>query len=119
MQGMTGRGNEAQQIQTMASATARFLRAKDGPRIAVLEAGGWEIIKQYVALGMGISIVTDVCLTGEEALAVYPMDQYFPTRSYGIVSRRGKFLSAAAARYLDMLREYYAESNQAEEATLS
>ena len=83
-----------------------------------LEAGGWEIIKQYVALGMGISIVTDVCLTGEEELAVYPLDEYFPTRSYGIVSRRGKFLSAAAARYLDMLREYYAERNQAEEPTL-
>jgi DNA-binding transcriptional LysR family regulator len=80
-----------------------------------LEAGGWEIIKDYVALGMGISIVTDVCLTGEEELAVYPLDEYFPTRSYGIVSRRGKFLSAAAARYLDMLREYYAESDQAEE----
>ena len=79
-----------------------------------LEAGGWEIIKDYVALGMGISIVTDVCLTGEEALAVYSLDEYFPTRSYGIVSRRGKFLSAAAARYLDMLREYYAQSDQEE-----
>jgi uncharacterized protein (DUF1501 family) len=39
---MSSRGNEAQQIRTMASATARFLRAKDGPRIAVLEAGGWD-----------------------------------------------------------------------------
>ncbi len=42
MSRMNTRGNEAQQIQTMASATARFLRAKDGPRIAVLEAGGWD-----------------------------------------------------------------------------
>lgn len=39
---MGGRGNEAQQIQMMASATARFLRARNGPRIAVLEAGGWD-----------------------------------------------------------------------------
>jgi uncharacterized protein (DUF1501 family) len=39
---MSGRGNEAQQMQMMAAATARFLRAKDGPRIAVLEAGGWD-----------------------------------------------------------------------------
>ena len=39
---MNSRGNEAQQMQTMAAATARFLRAKDGPRIAVLEAGGWD-----------------------------------------------------------------------------
>ena len=42
MAGMSARGNEAQQIQTMASATARFLKAEDGPRIAVLEAGGWD-----------------------------------------------------------------------------
>jgi uncharacterized protein (DUF1501 family) len=39
---MTSRGNDAQQIRTMAQATARFLNAEDGPRIAVLEAGGWD-----------------------------------------------------------------------------
>lgn len=39
---MRSRGNEAQQLQTMAEATARFLNAENGPRIAVLEAGGWD-----------------------------------------------------------------------------
>lgn len=58
-----------------------------------LEAGGWEVIKKYVALGQGVSIVTDVCLTGDERLARMPLDQYFPKRSYGIVQCRGKFLS--------------------------
>ena len=29
-------------MRTMAAATARFLNAEDGPRIAVLEAGGWD-----------------------------------------------------------------------------
>ncbi|HNF90352.1 MAG TPA: LysR family transcriptional regulator, partial [Thiobacillaceae bacterium] len=33
-----------------------------------LEAGGWEVIKKYVSLGMGISIVTDICLEGTEPL---------------------------------------------------
>jgi DNA-binding transcriptional LysR family regulator len=46
-----------------------------------LEAGGWEVIKKYVELGLGISIVTDVCLTGEEKLACIPLDDYFPKRS--------------------------------------
>jgi DNA-binding transcriptional LysR family regulator len=78
-----------------------------------LEAGGWEVIKKYVELGLGISIVTDVCLTGNERLAVRPLDDYFPTRSYGIVTRRGKFLTPAAARYLDMLREFYAHRKAA------
>ena len=30
-----------------------------------LEAGGWEVIKKYVEMGLGISIVTDICLTGK------------------------------------------------------
>jgi len=37
-----GRGNEAQQAREMMQSTARFLTAPDGPRIAVLEAGGWD-----------------------------------------------------------------------------
>ena len=32
-----------------------------------LEAGGWEVIKKYVELGLGISIVASLCLTGKEA----------------------------------------------------
>lgn len=79
-----------------------------------LEAGGWEVIKKYVELGLGISIVTDVCLTDTDRLAVKPLGKYFPTRSYGIVSRRGKFLSPAAVRYIDMLREYYADKDPSE-----
>lgn len=72
-----------------------------------LEAGGWEVIKKYVELGLGISIVTDVCLTGEENLITKPLERYFPTRTYGTVTRRGKFLTPAAARYLDMLKQQY------------
>jgi len=39
---MRSRGNDAQQLQTMMRATARFLTAEDGPRIAVLETSGWD-----------------------------------------------------------------------------
>jgi len=39
---MRTRGNDAQQMRTMMQATARFLTADEGPRIAVLEAGGWD-----------------------------------------------------------------------------
>ena len=68
-----------------------------------LEAGGWEIIKKYVELGMGVSIVTDVCLTGTEKLARKPLDQYFPKRSYGLVLRKGKFLSPQARRFIEIM----------------
>ncbi|MEN8177888.1 MAG: LysR family transcriptional regulator [Pseudomonadota bacterium] len=72
-----------------------------------LEAGGWEVIKKYVELGLGISIVTDVCLTGEEQIAKLPLGEYFPDRSYGIVLRRGKFLSPQAKRFLEIVRELF------------
>jgi len=73
-----------------------------------LEAGGWEVIKKYVELGLGISIVTDVCLTGEENLARIPLDQYFPKRSYGVVQRRGKFFSPQTKCFLKILDKAFA-----------
>ncbi len=68
-----------------------------------LEAGGWEVIKKYVELGLGISIVTSICITAHDQLAQIPLDQYFPKRSYGIVLRRGKFLSPQAKRFIEMM----------------
>jgi DNA-binding transcriptional LysR family regulator len=73
-----------------------------------LEAGGWEVIKKYVELGQGVSIVTDVCLTGEERLDRMPLDQYFPKRSYGIVQRRGKFLSPQTKCFVKILDKAFA-----------
>lgn len=72
-----------------------------------MEAGGWEVIKKYVEMGMGLSIVTDVCLTGKEHLVKFSLEHYFPKRSYGIVLRRGKYLSPQATIFLDMLRHHY------------
>jgi DNA-binding transcriptional LysR family regulator len=70
------------------------------PYSVVLEAGGWEVIKKYVEQGMGISIVNEICLTGKEKLAVIPLEGYFPRRTYGAVTRRGKFLTPPAEAFL-------------------
>ena len=67
-----------------------------------IEAGGWEVIKRYVARGLGVSIVSSICMTEEDRLAAMPLDAYFPSRTYGVVLRRGKFLSPAARRFLEM-----------------
>ncbi|MFA5370508.1 MAG: LysR family transcriptional regulator [Sideroxydans sp.] len=72
-----------------------------------LEAGGWEVIKKYVEMGMGISIVTDICLTGCEKLERIPLKEYFPRRDYGLVLRKGKFLSPQAQRFVEILIEVY------------
>jgi len=70
-----------------------------------MEAGGWEVIKKYVSLGMGISIVTSICLSGDENLVALPLARYFPKRTYGLVIRKGKFLSPAAQRFVDLMHE--------------
>jgi len=78
-----------------------------------LEAGGWEVIKKYVELGMGISIVTDICLTGTEKLIRIPLNEYFPQRGYGLVLRKGRFLTPQARRFVEILNEVYGLENQA------
>ncbi len=73
------------------------------PHKVTLEAGGWAVIKKYVEMGLGISIVTDICLEENDRLATIPVKEYFPTRSYGIVLRRGKFIPAQAKRFIEIL----------------
>ncbi len=76
------------------------------PYTVALEVGGWEVIKQYVAMGMGISIVTALCLNeaDRERLAIRPMQGYFPKRSYGVTVRRGKALSPQARAFVELIR---------------
>ncbi len=69
-----------------------------------LEVGGYDVIKQYVQLGLGISIVMSHCLTEADNLHALPVSRYFPKRKYGIVLRKGKKLSPAAERFMQTIR---------------
>jgi DNA-binding transcriptional LysR family regulator len=84
-----------------------FTQHRVGYRVA-LEASGWEVIKKYVELGLGVAIVTDVCLTGTERVARIPLGEYFPARSYGLVLRRGRFQSPQAKRFLEIMDQVFA-----------
>lgn len=76
------------------------------PYTVALEVGGWEVIKQYVAMGMGISIVTSICVTDadRERLATRSLAEWFPSRSYGVVVRKGKFLSPQARAFIELIQ---------------
>lgn len=76
------------------------------PYTVSLEVGGWEVIKQYVAMGLGISIVSSICLDDADAdrLAIRPLDAWFPARSYGVVVRKGKVLSPQARSFIDLIK---------------
>jgi len=70
-----------------------------------LEVGGWEVIKRYVELDFGVSIVTGICLRDDDRLVAKNMSNYFPRRSYGTVMRRGKFLSPQARAFMEVTEE--------------
>ena len=73
------------------------------PLNVCLEAGGWEVIKQYVQRGIGISIVSGICLRPDDQLIQKPLGKYFPKRTYGVIMRRGKFLSPQAKQFIEYI----------------
>ncbi|OGT35715.1 MAG: LysR family transcriptional regulator [Gammaproteobacteria bacterium RBG_16_51_14] len=75
----------------------------------ILEAGGWEVIKKYVQMNMGVSIVTSICLSDREELVSIPLSQYFPKRTYGLVLRRGKYMSPAARKFIELIAPHTLE----------
>jgi DNA-binding transcriptional LysR family regulator len=73
------------------------------PYQVAMEVGGWEVIKKYVEMGLGISIIISICITGDEKLEVIPLGDFFPRRTYGVVLRKGKILSPQAKRLVNLL----------------
>jgi DNA-binding transcriptional LysR family regulator len=70
-----------------------------------MEVGGWEVIKRYVAGGMGISIVTSICLddADRDRLVTRDVSQWFPKRTYGVVTRKGAYLTPQARRFIELM----------------
>lgn len=83
----------------------RVFQKHQVPFNVTLEVGGWEVIKRYVELDFGISIVTGICLREDDKLVAKNMSAYFPKRSYGTVMRRGKYLSPQARAFLEVAEE--------------
>lgn len=70
---------------------------------AALEVSDPEAIKKYVEMGIGISIVTSICLSGKEKLHTIQLNDYFPEMNYGLIFRRGKILTPASKRFIEMV----------------
>ena len=71
-------------------------------RVAI-EVGRWGVIKRYVETGLGIAIVPSLCLSENDALSTIPIEDYLPPQSYGVVTRRGKFLTRATKRLVQLM----------------
>lgn len=68
-----------------------------------LEVGGYDVIKQYVRLGLGISIVMSHCIEADDDLHAVPVGRYFPGRAYGVVLEKGRRISPPAAKFVETI----------------
>lgn len=68
-----------------------------------LEVGGYDVIKKYVDLGLGISIVMSHCVDDSEQFHTVPLKRWFPKRTYGLVLRRHHKLSPAAQKFVHLV----------------
>ena len=68
---------------------------------AIIEAGGWDLVEQYVEAGLGVAICPSLCVTDASRVAVVPLRQHFGKRSYGWFMQIGKPLSWPAQRLVE------------------
>lgn len=68
-----------------------------------MEVGGWDAIKKYVELDLGISIISSVGITGDDKVEALPAGEFFPKRMYGVVLRKDSILSPQARRFVKLL----------------
>ncbi|HEX6550546.1 MAG TPA: LysR family transcriptional regulator [Gammaproteobacteria bacterium] len=83
-----------------------------------LEVGGWEVIKRYVEEGLGISIVSSICLRQSYRLRATSLKAYFPKRTYGVVYRRGKFLTPQARRFIELMDKRFFTGDDTADASV-
>ena len=89
----------------------RMMFALNGiDRKVVLEVGSWEVIKMYVSLGIGISIVDKICVSEADLdrLAMVDLSELIPATGFGIFSKETNNLSMPAQKFIKILKtEHY------------
>lgn len=83
----------------------------------VMESGNLEVVKAYVAGGLGLSFVPEMALTAADKrrLAVFPLPASFPARRLAVVRRKDRVPSLLATALLKLLAEEFraAEGDEA------
>ena len=74
---------------------------------SAVEVNGWGVIKHYVAAGVGVSLVPDLCLTDRDRVWRIPFDRYFSDRRYGVLVRRDSVPSLAVERFVQLMEPQF------------
>ncbi|HEX5940202.1 MAG TPA: LysR family transcriptional regulator, partial [Dehalococcoidia bacterium] len=64
----------------------------------------WEVIREFVALGLGIAVVPGFVAQGLSGVMVVELDFPFPPRSYGILTARTRHLTRPARELIEAVR---------------
>jgi DNA-binding transcriptional LysR family regulator len=70
------------------------------------EMANYEILKKFVKAGVGISIVSSICLEdeGDQDLVGRDLSDLFPSLTYGIMIKKGKIPHPLLQEFMDMLQ---------------
>jgi DNA-binding transcriptional LysR family regulator len=84
----------------------RKLNALLGDYRIAMEVEQWDVMKTYVALGMGIGMLPEICIVPQDRrrLRVVPLNQEFGSNRFGIILRKKKVLSPAALALIDVIK---------------
>ena len=80
-----------------------FLRLHGLASNVVVEVDGWGVITNYVAAGVGIALVPDLCISEHEPIRSVQLQNVVPRRMYGVATRREGPVSLAANRFLEIV----------------
>lgn len=89
-------------LGTYARQVGEAVAREHGIKIDVaVEARGWGVIKAYVEVGLGVSVVPDICVTERDWLSVIALRDCSEPQSFGFFARAGRRLPLAAERLIE------------------
>ncbi len=76
----------------------------------IVELDNMDMIKRYVALGMGISVGPRLAIEPEDEreLGILSLSHLLPTEQAGVVTLRGKIISTPAMRFIGVMKDVFA-----------
>ncbi len=94
-------------LRRVAELTARYFGIEFN---VAVETNQWDVMKRYVAAGLGIAVVPELCVTPQDRVKVirFPdyIDRQLRARRYGVITRRAGSLSLAARELVEELHRF-------------
>ena len=68
-----------------------------------MEVPGWDLIKEYVAAGLGVAVVPRLCVLEKDPVLAIPFREDAPSDGYGVFIARDKPLSPRTKQFIQMM----------------